>query len=308
MKDIYNSFLNNIKDLDCSILEKEPMAKHTTFKIGGLADLFITVNTKKSLIEILKAIKLFKLSHHIIGNGSNLLISDEGLKYPIIKLGEEFKKIKILDETPKSVKIKCGSAVLNAEFCIFAKENFLSGAEFLYGIPGTIGGALYMNAGAYLNEISNITLYSECITKSFETLILNRNQMNFSYRNSIYSKTKDIITSAIFELKKSNKLEVEEKMDFLLKERKKSQPLNFPSAGSIFKKPKNNISAGELIESCDLKDLTVGNAKVSTKHAGFIVNIGTATSKDVLKLINIIKETVFKKTGIILNTEIEYWC
>ena len=282
------------------------MGKHTTFKIGGPADLFIVVNTKNSLIKILKAIKKFQIPFKILGNGSNLLVSDEGVKGAVIKLGENFKKIKTLSEDYNKVKIYCGAGVRNSKFCIFAKDNGFSGAEFLYGIPGTIGGAIYMNAGAYSSEIKDIVVSSESIAQNGETISLNKEQMKFSYRKSIFSENKNILISAIFELVKGDPEKIALKMEQDTKKRKGSQPLNFPNAGSIFKRPANN-SASKLIDECNLKGLQVGGAMVSQKHAGFIVNTGNAKCKEVLEIIKTIKNTVEKKTGLSLDLEIDCW-
>ena len=306
MKKNYDRFIDTISSLDVKILEKEPMGKHTTFKIGGPADLFIVVNTKNSLIKILKAIKKFQIPFKILGNGSNLLVSDEGVKGAVIKLGENFKKIKILSKDSDKAKIYCGAGVQNSKFCIFAKENGFSGTEFLYGIPGTIGGAIYMNAGAYSSEIKDIVVSSESIAQNGETISLNKEQMKFSYRRSIFSENKNILISAIFELVKGDPEKIALKMEQDTKKRKGSQPLNFPNAGSIFKRPANNF-ASKLIDECNLKGLQVGGAMVSQKHAGFIVNTGNAKCKEVLEIIKTIKDTVAKKTSLSLDLEIDCW-
>lgn len=282
------------------------MSKHTTFKIGGPADLFIIVDTKDSLIRTLDALKKLNIPFRFLGNGSNLLVSDEGVKGAVIKLSKNFKELKILSEENNNVKIYCGAGVQNSKFCIFAKEKGLSGAEFLYGIPGTIGGAIYMNAGAYSSEIKDIILSSESIDSNGETINLSKAQMKFSYRKSIFSKNENILISAIFELKKGDLDEIALKMEQNIKKRRNSQPLNFPNAGSIFKRPENGF-ASKLIDACNLKGLKVGGAKVSTKHAGFIVNTGGAKCEDVLKLIEIIKKTVLEKTGVFLSLEVDYW-
>ena len=307
----YEIFLDKIKCLDVLILTKEPMKNHTTFKIGGSVDFFVTVNTLKSLIEFLKIIKKLEIPYYVLGNGSNILVSDEGLRGVVIKLGKEFKNIEILDSLPplsSDVLIKCGSAVLNSSLCLFAKNNGLSGLEFLYGIPGTVGGAVYMNAGAYLSEIKNVILYSECVSKENKILKLYKDDMQLRYRSSIYHQTKNIIVSAVFKLKKSDPKTVENTMKSCFFKRKSSQPLNFPNAGSIFKKTKNsNYSAGALIDSLGLKGTSVGDAVVSFKHAGFIVNKGNAKCTDVLKLISLIKNNVKENYKTNLETEIEIW-
>ena len=305
----YEIFLNRTKCLDIKFLFKESMKKHTTFKIGGPADIFITINTLDGLIDLLKIIKELKIPYHILGNGSNILVSDDGIRGIVIKLGSEFENIEILNNLSSSgVLVRCGSAVLNSKLCVFARNNGLSGLEFLYGIPGTVGGAVYMNAGAYSKEVKDIILCSDCINEDNKVLKLRKDEMLFSYRKSIYQKSKNIIVSATFKLKKLDQKVIECNMKNYFLKRKSSQPLNFPNAGSIFKRPKNtSYSAGKLIDESNLKGLFAGDAVVSPKHAGFIINKGNAKCTDVLKLIKIVKETVKNKSGFDLETEIEVW-
>ena len=305
----YEIFLNRTKCLDIEFLFKEPMKKHTTFKIGGPADIFITINTLDGLIDLLKIIKELKIPYHVLGNGSNILVSDDGIRGIVIKLGNEFENIEILNCLSSSeVLVKCGSAVLNSKLCVFARNNGLSGLEFLYGIPGTVGGAVYMNAGAYSKEVKDVILCSYCINEDNKVLKLRKDEMLFSYRKSIYQKSKNVIVSATFKLKKLDPKVIECNMKNYFLKRKSTQPLKFPNAGSIFKRPKNtNYSAGKLIDESDLKGLFAGDAVVSSKHAGFIINKGNAKCTDVLKLIKIVKETVKNKSGFDLETEIEVW-
>ena len=306
MKYDYEIFLKTISSLDLKILKDELMSRHTTFKIGGPADLFIVVDTRDSFVKVLEAIKKVRIPFKILGNGSNLLVSDDGVKGIVLKLGDDFKRIQILCKERNKVKVFCGAGVLNSKFCIFAKENSLSGAEFLYGIPGTIGGAIYMNAGAYSCEIEDIIVFSESISDCGKIINLSKEQMKFSYRKSVFSENKNVLMSGIFELIKSDTPKIELKMEQNMKKRKNSQPLNFPNAGSTFKRPKNNF-ASKLIDDCGLRGLKIGGAMVSEKHAGFIVNTGNAKCKDVLELIKIIKKIVLEKTGVLLDLEVDYW-
>lgn len=295
----YSKFLKSINNIDCRVLINEPMKKHTSFKIGGPADLFLEIYSKKDLDEILKSLNKFKIPYYVLGNGSNILVSDTGVRGAILKLSGDFNSLYI-----KNNKIFCGAGVKLSYLCMFAKNNSLCGTEFLWGIPGTVGGALYMNAGAYGGEIKDII--NSCTYISNDGIIFNlsKEKLDLSYRKSRFSNTNDIIVSASFDLKEGNKSKIEAKMKTFLEKRKSKQPLEFPNAGSTFKKPINNF-AGALIEECNLKGKTIGDAMVSPKHAGFIINRGNASCEDVVKLIQLVKDTVYKKTGVFLECEIK---
>lgn len=296
----YEKFLNGIKNLDCKVLKNESMKNHTTFKIGGNADIFLTVNTEVALIEILKILNDEKIPFYILGNGSNLLVGDKGFSGIIIKLGGDFKKI------TKNLKqqITCGAGASITRLCLYAYKHSLAGLEFLYGIPGTIGGAIYMNAGAYNGEIKDVIVNCTHITKSGKKFTLPKEDLDFSYRRSLYSNEDHIITKATFNLFEKEKTSIQSTMDDLLQRRNAKQPLNYPSAGSIFKRPVGNF-AGALIEKAGLKGKTIGGATVSEKHCGFIINKNNASCKDVLNLMEIIKEEVYKQTGILLESEVK---
>lgn len=296
----YKKILNLIQKLDCKIILNEPISKHTSFKIGGPADIFIEVENLVSLLELIKILNDSNIPFFLIGNGTNLLVSDKGIKGIVIKLNNSFKNIELIDET----KLVCGAGLSLAQLCLFAEKNLLSGLEFLWGIPGTVGGAVFMNAGAYGREIKDVIVSSSHVAKQGKVVELDKDKLDLTYRHSIYSKTHDIIISAKFELIKSNKQYIRETMDSLMKRRKDKQPLEFPNAGSVFKRPIGNF-AGTLIENCGLKGKTIGGAKVSEKHAGFIINTGNATCQNVLDLIDLVKATVFEKTGILLEPEIK---
>lgn len=296
----YEKILKLFEKLDCKLLRDELMSNHTSFKIGGPADLFIEVNSENSLLEIIKILTEYAIPFFLIGNGSNLLINDAGIRGAVLKLSKNFKSIKLIERK----KIICGANVSLAKLCLFAENNSLSGLEFLWGIPGTVGGAVFMNAGAYGHDIKDVITSSVHITKQGEKVELEKNELNLSYRQSIYSQTKDIIMSVKFELVESTPLHIRERMDDLMSHRKDKQPLDYPSAGSVFKRPDGNF-AGALIESSGLKGKKIGDAMISEKHAGFIINLGNATCKNVLDLIELTKSTVFEKTGIHLELEIK---
>lgn len=293
--------INALKDLNSnlSIQRNEPMAKRTSFKIGGNADIFVTVNSKSDLIILIKILNEFQIPFLIVGNGSNLLVSDDGIRGAVIKLEGDFNKISLESDGT----IECGAGAMLSRLCKFALQESLSGLEFAYGIPGTIGGAIFMNAGAYGEEIKDIIISAESITYSGKFVKRNTDEMGLSYRTSLYRDVDEIILSAKFRLKPGDKIHIKERMDGYIAKRKEKQPLDYPNAGSIFKRPVGNF-AGTLIQSCGLKGIKIGGAMVSTKHAGFIVNQGGATCNDVVSLIDHIKETVMKKTGVALECEV----
>lgn len=298
----YNEVLKAISDLkfNLTVWRNEPMSKHTSFKIGGDADIFITVNSISDLAKVIEVLNNFNVPFFVIGNGSNLLISDKGIRGAVIKLGGEFSNIKLVDDNT----IECGAGVLISKLCSFACQNSLSGLEFAYGIPGTAGGAVFMNAGAYGSEMKDVMLSAKSLTFSGKIINRSAKEMELSYRKSIYRQVDEIILSAKLELKKGDKLHIKEKMNEFIARRKEKQPLEYPNAGSIFKRPVGNF-AGTLIQTCGLKGKKIGGAMVSEKHSGFIINTGNATCEDVVNLIDHIKATVFEKSNIALECEVE---
>ena len=235
----------------------------------------------------------------ILGNGSNLLVSDDGIRGVVIRLDGDFRKITLLDDTT----IFCGAGATLAYLCKFALNCGLSGLEFAWGIPGTVGGAVFMNAGAYDGEMKDVVHSVSHISPSGEIGRTEKDDLNFGYRTSIYRSNNMIITGVTLKLKKGNPDEIREKMDDYMLRRSTKQPLEYPSAGSVFKRPEGNF-AGALIEQCGLKGKTCGGAQVSEKHAGFIINKSNATAKDVRDLIGEIQKTVSDKTGYNLECEL----
>ncbi len=276
-----------------------PLKKYTSFKIGGSADLFITTQNQEQLKSILHLIDHEQIPFFVLGKGSNLLVSDDGYPGVVLSLGSEFKKIE-----RNGNKITCGAAVSLAKACVFAMKNSLSGLEFAWGIPGSCGGALFMNAGAYGSDISDVVTKATHMTKSGKTETLKKEEMKLSYRRSIYSENNFIITSMTFGLKNSKSDDIRSKMYEIINRRKSKQPLNYPSAGSIFKRPEGYY-AGALIQEAGLKGFSVGGAMVSEKHSGFIVNKGGATARDVCDLIKTIKQRVHEKSGVTLECEVK---
>ena len=286
------TIFNLAEILGCEAKKNEPMSKHTSFKIGGNADVYIKVNNLSKLSTILKECQASDVDYMILGNGSNLLVSDEGIRGAVIRLDGDFRKITLLDDTT----IFCGAGATLAYLCKFALNCGLSGLEFAWGIPGTVGGAVFMNAGAYDGEMKDVVHSVSHISPSGEIGRTEKENLNFGYRTSVYRSNNMIITGVTLKLKKGNPDEIRAKMDDYMSRRSTKQPLEYPSAGSVFKRPEGNF-AGALIEQCGLKGKTCGGAQVSEKHAGFIINKSNATSKDVRDLIGEIQKTVSEKTG-----------
>lgn len=297
---MYSDIIKLCNNLGCTAISSEPLKNHTSFKIGGPADLFVYVNDIDNLKIILSYINKQNIPFFILGNGTNVLASDDGFRGIVINLTKIKNKLTIEDNNI----ITCSSGISLAKVCVFALKNNLSGLEFAWGIPGSCGGALFMNAGAYGSDMSNIILKGSHIKKDGTEEILEKNKLNLSYRKSYYTDKPFIITSISMQLKNENPTIIRSKMYENILKRKTKQPLDFPNAGSIFKRPEGYY-AGTLIEQCGLKGKNIGGAMVSPKHAGFIVNTGNATSSDVCHLINLIKETVYKKAGVTLECEIK---
>lgn len=298
---IYKNLIDISKRLSCTVLLNESMKKHTSFKIGGNADVFIYVNNIESLKIILGLITTENIPYFIIGNGTNLLVADDGFRGIVLNLQHGLKNIEINKEENT---IYCEAGVPLNKVCVCALQNNLSGLEFAWGIPGTCGGALSMNAGAYGSDISNVIESSKHLTPSGTTETLSKNELNLSYRKSIFSDKPFIISSMKFKLHKANEKDIRAKMYENISKRKSKQPLEYPNAGSIFKRPKGYF-AGALIEQSGFKGKFVGGAMVSPKHSGFIINTGKATASDVSNLIYLIKDKVYKEFGVILECEIK---
>ena len=297
----YEEIFRYINEKGIDFKKDEPMKLHTSFKIGGPARLFLNIESKKQLIEIIKIINSESINFFIIGNGSNLLVGDKGFDGIIIKLSGEFNDIRLISEDV----IECGAAVPLSRLCLFAAKNSLSGLEFAFGIPGTVGGAVFMNAGAYDGEMKNVVEQVYHIEKdSCNEGIFKGNELCLSYRSSVYQRSNDIITKVVFKLKKNNYECIKGKMDDFLYRRKLKQPLEYPNAGSIFKRPNGNFAAA-LIDGCGLKGKSIGGAKISEKHSGFIINTGCASCEDVISLIDLIKDIVLTKYGVLLEREVE---
>ena len=287
---------SNLKEDD--VLYNEEMSKHTSFKIGGTAECYIKINNTQDLQEVLKIANENNVPLTIIGNGTNILVKDNGIKGIVAKIN--IKNIKI----EENEKVVVGAGNTLAEIAQILKKNDLTGFEELSGIPGTIGGAIRMNAGAHGKEIKDVLISATAVDYQGNIRKFENKDMQFEYRNSFFSKEKYIILEAEIQLENGNKEEIASKMQEYANWRREKQPLEYPNAGSTFKRGEDFITAA-LIDQCGLKGYTVGDAEISTKHAGFIVNKGNAKASEVLELIEIAKKEVFEKFGKEIKLEIE---
>jgi UDP-N-acetylmuramate dehydrogenase len=295
MEELYNKLLTKIpKD---NIRLNEDMSKHTSIKIGGPADIFIKIKTIEELKYILEVAKEKNIPITVIGNGSNLLVKDKGIRGIVLQ-------IKIDEISVNTTEIEVGAGTLLSKLSKTAYENSLAGLEFAAGIPGTIGGAITMNAGAYGGEFKDIVVSTTYIDKDLNIHTISNKEHNFEYRNSIFKDKNFIILKSKLKLKEDIKENIEAKMKQNSNKRKESQPIEYPSAGSVFKRGNGFITA-EAIDKCGLKGYNIRDAYVSEKHAGFIVNKGKATAKDVIDLIEYIKQVVYEKYKIKIEMEIK---
>ena len=287
---------------DIQFLFNEPMAKHTSFHIGGPAEVMIFPGSPDMLAEVLKKTALLDCKKAILGAGTNILAPDEGLAGIVICLKDCLDGITIVDDDQISV----AAGVTMTRAAVFAANRGLSGLEFAHGIPGTVGGGVYMNAGAYGGEISQVCQSVEVLTPEGEYKHYSADEMDFSYRHSKLENSGEIVISATFKLEQKPQDEIRGRMQELMTKRKASQPLEYPSAGSAFKRPTGGYAAA-LIDNAGLKGFRIGDAAVSEKHAGFIVNLGTATAKDVKELFEQVAIKVKETSGIDLNPEVRIW-
>lgn len=299
IKKIYEELLENMPDLN--IKQNEEMSKHTSFKVGGKADIWIKVKTIEELKYIIEYTKNNKVPLTIIGNGTNILVKDNGIRGITIML--DFTNIEI-QENGEYVNIIVDSGVKLGMLAVLLQKEEIEGFEFASGIPGTIGGAVRMNAGAYGKEMKEIIKNVTYIDENCNIKTIENDELDFSYRHSRFKEKQDIIISAILQLKKGNKNEIKSKIDEYRNARNEKQPIDMPSAGSTFKRGTNYISA-KLIDEAGLKGYQIGGAQVSLKHAGFVVNTGNATAKDILDLIDYIIKVVYEKFEKVLDLEIE---
>lgn len=276
----------------------EPMKNHTTFRIGGNADFFVTPGTKEELQEILQLLNKEQVPFFILGNGSNLLVSDEGFRGVIIQIGRNYQSIK-----RKGCRLVVKSGITMARLASFALENSLTGFEFASGIPGTAGGGAIMNAGAYGGEMKDVLKEVLCMNQEGEMFSLKGEEMELSYRDSRMKREKLIVLELVLELQEGDQEKIRQRHEELKEARTSKQPLEYPSAGSTFKRPEG-MFAGKLIMDAGLKGFQIGGARVSEKHAGFVINAGGATAADVKALMDHVVKTVQDQFGVTLEPEV----
>ncbi len=298
---MYEAIIKTANDFGADVYEQFPLSKVTSFQTGGNADVLILPNSEEALQAMLSVCKQQGLRYHVIGNGSNLLVSDSGVRGVVFRIGAPMAKTEVLEDG----KIRCEAGASLTALCNFAWKHGLSGLEFAYGIPGSAGGAAYMNAGAYGGEMRDVLLSCRHIAPDGTVGTFTGEDLQLDYRKSVYSGRDYIITELLLQLQPGDPEAIRAAMEDKMRRRKEKQPLEYPSAGSTFKRPVGYF-AGALIEACGLKGLTVGGAQVSEKHAGFVINKGGATTADILELIRRVQETVYTEKGVQLQTEVLY--
>ncbi|QOX65640.1 UDP-N-acetylmuramate dehydrogenase [Anoxybacterium hadale] len=276
-----------------------PMKEYTSFKAGGTADLLIIPKDRDELMKALDVVSRSGVEHLIMGNGSNLLVKDGGYRGVIIRMGEGFQ-----DVTTEGSRITAGAGALLSTVAREACNASLAGFEFASGIPGTVGGGAYMNAGAYDGEMSMIIESAEVLSKDGSRIFrLSKDELELSYRHSIFQRTGDVLLNACFLLKEGDQEKISDRIKELTARRTEKQPLSYPSAGSFFKRPPNHF-AGKLIQDAGLRGLSLGGAQVSELHSGFLINRGGATASDIVNLMEVIRSTVFENSGVLLEPEV----
>ena len=287
------------------VFPEEPMCRHITFRVGGPAEWFVHVDTIEQLKQVIVLCKEQQEPYYVIGNGSDLLVSDTGVRGVIIRLTGEFETVTPKESVNDGIcNICAGAGVMLAALSLRAGKKGFTGLEFANGIPGTVGGAVLMNAGAYGGEIKDTIVAADVLTKDGEIRCLKREELDLSYRHSAMMESGDIILKAYFTLSVRPKLQIFAVMESYRKARQEKQPLEYPSAGSTFKRPEGYF-AGKLIQDAGLRGFQVGGAQVSEKHCGFVINNGNATAADIVELMNQVSERVKDKFGVELEPEVK---
>lgn len=285
------------EELGCRITPECSLSEYITFRFGGPCRALVSVNSVESAAKLIEYMKTNGIKYGILGRGSNVLAADEGFDGVILLFGSDFSQIKVKGNT-----IRCDAGASLSSACVHAQQNGLSGMENLFGIPGTVGGALYMNAGAYGSEMKDVVISAEYIDENCRIRSISAKDMELSYRHSVFSGTSNVITSVTMQLTEGDPAEIKARMNECMSKRSSKQPLEYPSAGSTFKRPEGSY-ASLLIEQCGLKGFSCGGAMVSEKHSGFVINKGYATCADVLELCEKVKAEVKEKTGYQLELE-----
>ena len=298
MSDEIVTRLINITGKD-NVRINEPMKNHTTFKIGGPAQYYVTPESVTQIQEVVSLCRDMNIPLHVIGNGSNILVGDDGVDGVVLALFNTFSDYEIKDNV---ITAQAGMSLI--KLAVIALRDGLTGLEFASGIPGSVGGAVYMNAGAYDGQMKDVVTSVTVLDEAGNIRILGRDELDMGYRTSAVAKHNMIVLQVIIELKAGDKEQIKDRMNQLSELRKQKQPLEYPSAGSTFKRPEGYY-AGKLIADAGLKGYSIGGAAVSEKHAGFVVNMGGATAKDVVELTDYIKKRIIEQFGVTLELEIK---
>ena len=298
MSDEIVTRLINITGKD-NVRINEPMKNHTTFKIGGPAQYYVTPESVTQIQEVVSLCRNMNIPLHVIGNGSNILVGDDGVDGVVLALFNTFSDYEIKDNV---ITAQAGMSLI--KLAVIALREGLTGLEFASGIPGSVGGAVYMNAGAYDGQMKDVVTSVTVLDEAGNIRILGRDELDMGYRTSAVAKNNMIVLQVVIELKSGDKEQIKARMNQLSKLRKKKQPLEYPSAGSTFKRPEGYF-AGKLIADAGLKGYSIGGAAVSEKHAGFVVNMGGATAKDVVELTDYIKKRIMEQFGVTLELEVK---
>ncbi len=305
MKDIGDFYLALVEiTSDNQVLKDEPLSKHTSFKVGGPARYIVSPKVTSEIMGVINLCKKNNMPYYIMGKGSNLLVSDKGYKGTIIKIDGDFSDIKMSQLSKGKYLVHAQAGISLSKMANFLASNELVGFEFAAGIPGTLGGAVTMNAGAYDGEIKDIIKAATVLDKDCNLITLSKEELDLAYRSSIIQKKGYIVLEVEFSLSKGNSNEIFAKIKELNNRRREKQPLEYPSAGSAFKRPVGNY-AGKLIMDSGLKGYSIGGAQVSTKHCGFVVNKKNATATDIFNLLNHIKKVVYEQYGVALEQEVK---
>ena len=297
----YQHLIDIATALGCGVTEQAPMSAATTFKVGGPADLLIDLPDAAAASAVLAACHADGIPYLFIGNGSNLVVGDKGYRGAVLRL-ENRKATPTLLENGR---IYAPAGMSLQRLCLFARDNGLTGLEFAYGIPGAVGGAVYMNAGAYDGEMAQVVVSADCVSPDGTLCTVTAEELNMTYRHTALMERDLIVTGATLQLQPGDKEEIWAKMKDLMARRHDKQPLEYPSAGSFFKRPVGYF-AGKLIQDAGLKGFTVGGAQVSEKHAGFVINRGGATAADLVALRDQVQEKVLAEFGVQLETEVRF--
>lgn len=295
----------NIYETLCGILGREnvlcdePMSRHTTFRVGGPADYFVTPESEMQIQDTIRFLKREQIPYYILGNGSNLLVGDKGYRGVMLQL---YRKLDAVHTDGKRIEAQAGISL--AKLAAAAQRAGLTGLEFASGIPGTLGGAVMMNAGAYGGEMKQVLVSVRAMTPEGEIRELSAEELELGYRTSIFAKNGNIILNAVMQLEQGEPAQIQAYMDELKARRIEKQPLEYPSAGSTFKRPEGYF-AGKLIEDAGLRGFSVGGAQVSEKHCGFVINRGTASAAEIVSLMDAVADKVERQTGVRLEPEVK---